>query len=405
VLPPGLQAAQAQRLLQPLELRRTLRSPHVLHIYDWGIEGKRAYIVTDPPYGVTLRHVLDVENISISRALDIVRQIILGLMYLHKQGISGLDLRPHLLSINTAGEADRVQIDDLGLRTILSSFGYKNDEQEQSITYLDPRYAPPEYLHGLQAGPWSDIYQTGLLLFELITGRPPFVGRTYSETGMMQSASPVPSMQQFTSNIPEGLQAVVERALAKEPIQRFPNARAFLIAVEAIQDAQRSSASTSERGSLPGAELTKEISALEVDIALQATLIEKQDSAARAPRSLSEETPLEEGVYAYLSQEQHGVITHRLALRHKSVIIGRSDPKRHYIPDIDLSAFDPKMTVSRQHARIRFEESFFSIEDLKSRNKTRKGGAILTPLKAELLEHGDIVSFGSVRMIFEVPKG
>ena len=60
------------------------------------------------------------------------------------------------------------------------------------------------------------------------------------------------------------------------------------------------------------------------------------------------------------------------------------------------------MTVSRQHARIRFWKTFFSIEDLKSRNKTRLGDLTLTPLKAELLKDGDVLHFGSVRVIFKV---
>ena len=61
------------------------------------------------------------------------------------------------------------------------------------------------------------------------------------------------------------------------------------------------------------------------------------------------------------------------------------------------------MTISRQHARIRYEETFFYIEDLKSRNKTRLGELTLTPLKPELLQHGDLISFGSVRLIFKIP--
>ena len=61
------------------------------------------------------------------------------------------------------------------------------------------------------------------------------------------------------------------------------------------------------------------------------------------------------------------------------------------------------MSVSRQHVRIRYEETFFYIEDLKSRNKTRLGDVTLVPLKPELLRHGDVVQFGSVRLVFKVP--
>lgn len=88
----------------------------------------------------------------------------------------------------------------------------------------------------------------------------------------------------------------------------------------------------------------------------------------------------------------------------KSVIVGRTDPKRGVSPDIDLSLFDPDMTVSRLHARISFEGSFFYIEDLKSRNKTRIGALVLTPMKPELLQHEDTVHFGRVRLRFQIPE-
>jgi len=61
------------------------------------------------------------------------------------------------------------------------------------------------------------------------------------------------------------------------------------------------------------------------------------------------------------------------------------------------------MTVSRQHAQIRYEGTFFYIEDLKSRNKTRLSELALTPLKPELLQHGDCVQFGAVHLVFKVP--
>ena len=92
----------------------------------------------------------------------------------------------------------------------------------------------------------------------------------------------------------------------------------------------------------------------------------------------------------------------RFAIKDKYVIVGRVDPKRGLRPEVDLTSIDPGMTVSRQHARIRFEKTFFSIEDLKSRNKTRLGDLTLTPLKAELLRDGDVLHFGSVRMVFKV---
>src|SRR5258708_5857932 len=94
--------------------------------------------------------------------------------------------------------------------------------------------------------------------------------------------------------------------------------------------------------------------------------------------------------------------TPRFVIKSNYAIVGRVDPKRGVTPEIDLSPVDSQMTVSRQHARIRYEKSSFTIEDLKSRNKTRLNRLTLTPLKAELLHDGDVVHCGSVRLVFRV---
>jgi len=92
----------------------------------------------------------------------------------------------------------------------------------------------------------------------------------------------------------------------------------------------------------------------------------------------------------------------RITLEETSVVVGRVDPRRGITPQIDLTQFDTSSTVSRQHARIRLENTRFSIEDLKSRNKTRLGELTLTPLKPELLQNGDVLSFGSVQATFRL---
>src|SRR6266702_5683190 len=116
-LPPMVDMQAAQRLLQSLERRRLIQSPHVIRVYDWGIDGSRAYIATDPPRGITLRHVLDNENIDLLRALDLSRQMTQGLKVLHEHGIVGVDLRPQLITVDAVAVTDRVQLDDVGLRS------------------------------------------------------------------------------------------------------------------------------------------------------------------------------------------------------------------------------------------------------------------------------------------------
>src|SRR6266487_1289374 len=395
-LPFNMQQQEAQQLLQPLERRRALQSPHVLRIHDYGIDGTRIYIATDPPRGITLQQVMDSENIGIYRALDLTKQLVTGLKTFHEQGVIGLDLRPQLITVDTVGIDDRIQIDDIGLRALLSTCGYVSSQQADDIGYLDPRYAAPEYIQGNQIGSWSDVYQLGLLLFTLITGRPPFVGRNQAETGVMQANSPVPRMSQFYHETPEVLQQIVEHALAKDHSQRFPDAGTLLKALESVQlppsPVQRQALQQS--GKHPTIAATNEMSQLDTDDLK--SLAKEFIQTAAAEKAEAE-------VYAYLSYEQDGAELQRMVMTQKSVIVGRSDPKRSFIPDIDLSLLDPRKTVSRQHARLHFEETFFYIEDLKSRNKTRLGELPLDPLKPELIQHGDVVHFGSVRMRFGIP--
>ncbi len=400
-LPSGMPQQAAQQLLQPLLRRRALQSPHILRVHNYGLDGPRIYIATDPPRGITLQQVMDSENIDTRRALDMLKQLATGLQVFHAQGMAGLDLRPQLITVDTVGIDDRMQIDDIGLRALLTALGYADNQHDDDPGFLDPRYAPPEYIQGGQIGFASDVYQLGLLLFTLITGRAPFVGQNQAATGVMQTSSPVPRMSQFNHETPPALQEIVERALNKEPAQRYPNAEAMLTALQQVQlppsPVQRQAAQQ-QSGKMPTVTATNEMQQIDTGFIKSLADNEELMQAAR-----SEKAAAEAEVYAYLSYEQEGKELQRLVMTQKSVIVGRSDPKRDFTPDIDLSQLDPKKTVSRQHARIRFEETFFYIEDLKSRNKTRVGELPLDSLKPALLKHGDIVHFGSVRVRFGIP--
>jgi len=330
----------------------------VMRVHDWGVDDSRAYIATDPPRGITLRHVLDSENVDLQRALDLARQMTLGLSALHEQSIVGVDLRPQLITVDSVGAADRVQIDDVGLRSLLKELGYINSQRSDDIGYLDPRYAPPEWIGGGPTGPWTDVYSLGLLLFELVTGRLPFVGRNATETGILQSTGTIPRMAQFKHETPEALQAVVDMALAKNPAARFASVTALLTALEQVQPARRSlqaERSVGHGAAVPFGQspLTKEMPHVADDLTLRATLLESRPRSGQSQSAAMPAIPTATGIFAYLCSEIDGVETKRLEMNKKSVVIGRNDPKRNLRPDIDLTGLDPQMTVSHQHARIR----------------------------------------------------
>ncbi len=405
---PSVDPMAARQALAPLEKRQQVQSQHVIRVFNWGVAENKAYIVTDPPRGITLRQLMDTENIGLARALELALQITRGVVALQTRNITETDLRPTLITVDTIGLDDRAQIDDVGLRFIYRQLGYMAGQNSQDIGYLDPRYMTPEQFFQGSSGSASDVYLLGLLLFELVTGRPPFVGRTPAETGMLQTSGPVPQMTQFKHTTPAALQAIVERALAKDPAQRYPHAMALLSALESLPRLLAEEESSLPQIDLPrpaqSDDLTSEMNSMQGNKPIEAfdtVIINKQ--ALRALDKTGPLVPDNATVYAYLDLEREGEAPQRLPLRDKYVIIGRLDPKRGIKPDIDLTPFDPEVTVSRQHARIRFERTFFYIEDLKSRNKTRLGALVLSPLQPELLQHGDVIWVGSLKLTFRIP--
>jgi pSer/pThr/pTyr-binding forkhead associated (FHA) protein len=129
---------------------------------------------------------------------------------------------------------------------------------------------------------------------------------------------------------------------------------------------------------------------------------EGEQTLLRSQLSMGPVAPESAKIYAVLDIKQNEGVVQRITITENSVIVGRADPKRGITPGIDLTPFDPSTSVSRQHARIHLEKTFFYIEDLNSRNKTRLGASTLTPRKPELLHNGDVVNFGSVKATFRL---
>ncbi len=391
-LPPASSTQGIQQALEPLKQRHSIHAEHVIQVFDWGIEAQRVYIVTTAPHGITLRYLMDNELIELPRALQLTQQLLFGLQALHERSITNLDLRPPFITVDTDEQSDHIQLDDLGLRMLLKRLGYPQAGLGVEIDSLDPRYVAPEHLQAGEIGPWSDTYQAGLLLFELLTGRLPFVGRDLNETAMLQCNSPVPRVNQFAHDIPASLQTLLDKALAKQPSLRFAGAGEMLMVLNnAMPKPLSGDKYTSE---VPGVQAESAISPSGIDALLR----------ARAISMPLPELPNAQGIYANLAYERTNGEIQYVPILKTEVIVGRSDPKHAYRPNIDLTIFDTKHTVSRQHARITLKEGQFYLEDLGSRNKTRIDNVILPPQQAIPLRPGDHLRFGSVQVDFTLPR-
>lgn len=425
-LPSNKQLTAVRAYFQQLERRQLIQTTRIRPVYAWGQHDNQLYIASAVPRGISLQQLLDTENIEIKHAIELGQQIALGLTALHAQNIAGLDLHPHMITVDTTGKQERIQINDIALRPLLQQLaqpaairtGSSSNIASVSandIMTLDPRYTPPEYLSQEPAGPWSDIYQLGLLLFTMITGRLPFIGKDAQETATLQRSQPLPELRRYKHSVPSELQEILQHAMQKDPQQRFTNAAAFIRALATIQQEPLIQVSgpimslkqpdSPERNSH-----TTEINVLNKQIEQEATQIGGTIRDGNREK-ITHQLPIN-GVYAYISNanaaraitgESQLARVERIPIIQTDTILGRHDPKRNTRPDVTLSALDPKMTISRKHARLRFSEQSFTIEDLGSHNKTRVGDRVLPPHTPVPLHHGDIIVLGSVYLRFEVP--
>ncbi len=200
-----------------------LTHPNIVGVYDYGEDGDVAYIVMEFVDGPTLKSLLEKqERLALPEILRVMEDVLTGLGFSHARGIVHRDIKPANVMLTKEGQA---KIADFGIARIESS------SMTQAGTVMGtPAYMSPEQFMGQTVDARTDLYSAGVLLYQLLTGERPFEG---GMTAIMHKAlntePPKPSQISVTS--PAAMDAVVARAMAKRPEQRFPNAEAFAVAM------------------------------------------------------------------------------------------------------------------------------------------------------------------------------
>jgi serine/threonine protein kinase len=206
-----------------------LEHPHILPVYDFGFHNDRPYMVMRYIDSGTLAELI-VENNSLSyaRIVDIVGGVAAALDYAHSQGIIHRDIKPSNIMIDRHGEA---LLTDFGLAKAISTSEKSRLTQAGTVvgtaSYMAPEQAADEHLDGR-----SDIYSLGVVLFELLTGIPPFDAETMVAIALKHINEPTPSLCAINPEIPEAFEAVVFKAMEKWPDDRYQSAAAFREALE-----------------------------------------------------------------------------------------------------------------------------------------------------------------------------
>ena len=205
-----------------------LTHPNIVGVFDYGEAGELAYIVMEYVDGPPLKNLLDKqERFTIANTVRIMGDLLAGLQFSHERGVVHRDIKPANLMLTSGGQT---KIADFGIARIESS------SMTQAGTVLGtPAYMSPEQIMGLVVDARSDIYSSGVLLYQLLTGERPFEG---GMSAIMHKAlnteAPLPSQISVTS--PGAFDAVVRKAMAKRPEDRFANAAEFAAAVRNAAD-------------------------------------------------------------------------------------------------------------------------------------------------------------------------
>jgi serine/threonine-protein kinase len=201
-----------------------LSHANIVGVFDTGDTDELAYIVMEFIEGRSLKQVLDAEKaLPPARAADIMGQVLAGLEYSHKRGVVHRDIKPANVMMTEDGH---VKLADFGIARIASS-----SATAVGVIMGTPAYMPPEQFLGEPADARSDIYAAGAMLFHLLTGSRPYEGNPTSIMTRVLQASAPPLPSQRSAGVGQAWDAVIARAMARLPEDRFQSAAAFAAAI------------------------------------------------------------------------------------------------------------------------------------------------------------------------------
>jgi eukaryotic-like serine/threonine-protein kinase len=225
VLRPELTAGLGpERFLREIDVAAHLHHPHILPLFDSGQLGAGAFYYVMPYVaGESLRARIDREKqLPVDDAIRLAREVADALAAAHSQGVVHRDIKPE----NILLEGGHAVVADFGIARAVSAAG-GDRLTESGMVIGTPHYMSPEQATASEVDGRSDIYSLGCVVYEMLAGMPPFTGSTAQAVMARHSVDAVPSLRTVRSAVPEPVERVVLRALAKVPADRYATAREF----------------------------------------------------------------------------------------------------------------------------------------------------------------------------------
>ncbi|HSS49567.1 MAG TPA: serine/threonine-protein kinase, partial [Thermoanaerobaculia bacterium] len=240
VLRWGLDTPEARlQFLAERQILARLEHPNIARLYDGGTTAEgQPYLVMELVEGLPVDGFCDLQRLSVERRLQLFRRICAAVQYAHQNLLVHRDLKPANILVTAEGEPKLL---DFGIAKRLekedrdggdwSAGGEAGSGAEHDgvhtlagLRIMTPLYASPEQVQGNAITTASDVYSLGVLLYELLTGRPPFRGATLLETlQQVKTAEPVPPSR-LVPGLPRDVETIALKCLQKDPVKRYDSA-------------------------------------------------------------------------------------------------------------------------------------------------------------------------------------
>jgi serine/threonine-protein kinase len=215
-----------RRFQQEAYAAANLSHPNIVTVHDIGQDGHYYYIVMEFIEGQTLkdlvRQLLQTTGrpLPINQALDLAIQICAGVGYAHRANLVHCDVKPQNVLVT---RDNRVKVADFGIARAIS----QTIPDDDYVVWGTPQYFSPEQAAGEAATPASDVYAIGVILFEMLTGRLPFVADSHTALAVKHMRETPPLITQFNPSVPIQIERVIAKVLSKEPAGRYRTADQF----------------------------------------------------------------------------------------------------------------------------------------------------------------------------------